>query len=59
MFKCLDSNLSPETSTHRVGGCCLAGRVTEVKLAGKELLIMKEAGIMGVLEAGEAQRRAG
>jgi chaperonin GroES len=44
----------------RVGDRVLFGKWsgTEVKLDGEELLIMKEADIMGVLEAGEAKRKA-
>jgi chaperonin GroES len=44
----------------RVGDRVLFGKWsgTEVKLDGEELLIMKEGDIMGVLEAGEAKRRA-
>jgi chaperonin GroES len=44
----------------RVGDRVLFGKWsgTEVKLDGEELLIMKEADLMGVLEAGEAKRKA-
>ena len=44
----------------RVGDRVLLGKWsgTEVTLEGEELLIMKEADIMGVLEIGEAERRA-
>jgi chaperonin GroES len=44
----------------RVGDRVLFGKWsgTEVKLDGEELLIMKEADIMGVLEVGEAKRKA-
>ena len=31
---------------------------TEVKIAGEELLIMKESDIMGILEAGAAKKKA-
>ena len=44
----------------RVGDRVLFGKWsgTEVKLDGEELLIMKEADLMGVLEAGDAKRKA-
>jgi chaperonin GroES len=31
---------------------------TEVKIDGEELLIMKESDIMGIIEAGAAQKKA-